>query len=159
MISTGSIGASRRAWNQAFLPFPPHFGLFKLHMKGPLYLMHSDVFLRYLQGTGMYFNCFRNFEIHAGSVENLKKGPELSIFAVFATKGCLRPKWRFTKYLMHSNIFLIYLPGTGFYFNCFCYFVIHTGSARALKGHREEHFCHLCLFLGCLRSPLRSPCI
>ena len=66
-------------------------------MKGPLYLMHSDVFLRYLKGTGMYFNCFGNFEIHAGSVGNLKKGPELSIFAVFATKGCLRPKWRFTK--------------------------------------------------------------
>ena len=51
-------------------------------MKGPLYLMHSDVFLRYLKGTGMYFNCFGNFEIHAGSVGNLKKGPELSIFAV-----------------------------------------------------------------------------
>ena len=70
-------------------------------MKGPLYLMHSDVFLRYLQGTGMYFNCFGNLEIHG----NLKKGLELSIFAVFATKECLRAKWRFTKYLMHSDTF------------------------------------------------------
>ena len=85
-------------------------------MKGPLYLMHSDVFLRSLQGTGMYFNCFGNFEIHAGSVGNLKKGPELSIFAVFATMGCLRPKWRFTKFRAFKYFSdlgrLLFQPGT-----------------------------------------------
>ena len=40
----------------------------------------------------------------------------------------------------------LYTQYTGMYFNCFCYFGRHKGSAGAWKGPRVEHFGLFCHF-------------
>ena len=76
----------------------------------------------------------------------------LLIFSQFCTRYVL------SALIMHLNVFLRYLLGTGMYLNSFGYLQIHTGSVGASKGPRIEHFC-FCHFLSYFRSQFKSPCI
>ena len=46
----------------------------------PIYQMHSNVSLRYLPGTDIYYYCFRFLWVTNGVCKGPSKGPKLSIF-------------------------------------------------------------------------------
>ena len=77
----------------------------------------------------------------------------LLIFSQFCTRYVL------SALIMHLNVFLRYLLGTGMYLNSFGYLQIQTGSVGASKGPRIEHFYCFCHFLSYFRSLFKSPCI
>ena len=55
-------------------------GLFRPTLMLPIYPMHSNVSLRYLSGTDIYYNCFRVLLVTNGVCKGPSKGPKLSIF-------------------------------------------------------------------------------
>ena len=64
-IHTGSVWASKRAWNWAFLPFLPLVGLFSVPIRVHMHLIHSNVSLNYLLGNFTYLTVLaqiRGFE-------------------------------------------------------------------------------------------------
>ena len=59
-------------------------------------------------------------------------------------------------YLLHSNVLLRYLLGTGMYFNCFGSHEIREGNLGALTELGIGQFCHYCHFLG-FQVPVKIP--
>jgi len=48
---------SNSARNEHFCHFSPFLGHFRSLFRSPMYFMHSNVYLRYLIGAGIYFKC------------------------------------------------------------------------------------------------------
>ena len=95
-------------------------------------LMHFDVFLRYLTGTGMYFNCFGNFEIHVEFVGSLERAQNWA-FMQFLPQGMFEVP---IKQSNASNCFLK-VQGEREWMNEWMYFFLETESLW------EQHLRHL----------------
>ena len=142
----------------AFLPFLPLFGA----ILGPYLGAHCTLCIQmFLWSSYSVLVCISNVSsfclIHSGPLRALKGPGNEHICYFFHNFGHFRPKLRFFTYLMHSNLSLSYLPGTGYYFNSFWLLHDPYRVSRGFLRAQKQAFLPFPPLLGLFLAPYEGP--
>ena len=149
-IPVGILGAPKRPGMSIFCCFCLFLGCFWSSNRSHMYLMHSNVCLRYLLGAHMYYNCFWLPWDPCEDSRGSKRAQNEHICYFCHLLGYFRTK-------LGSpciSCIQIFSWGTNQVLACvtstFVFYEIHICSVGASKGPQIEHFCHFCVIFRML---------
>ena len=109
-----------------------------------MWVLHSNVSLRYLLGASMYFNCFWCLWSTKEDSDGFQRAQNEHICRFW---GFFRPTLMLPIHQVHSNVSLRYLPGTDIYYYCCRVLWVTNGVCKGpSKGPKLSIFLFVQLF-------------